>query len=251
MSGKDEYYNKAKQQGYRSRSAYKLEQLDDLENLLSHGDRVVDLGAAPGGWLQIATERVGTGKVIGVDLQRIDDLEGVETIKGDMTDEKTRTEIIERIREADVVLSDMAPNMTGEYSLDQARSVHLARQAFETARALLSPGGDFVVKVFEGRDLDTLRNDIENEFEYVRTTTPNASRKESSEVYLIAKGFLTAPVESGEIRTVEIEDLGDEGDGIAKVNEFTIFVPDVEQGETVEIEIGDVKANFGFARRVD
>ena len=226
MSGKDEYYNKAKQQGYRSRSAYKLEQLDDLENLLSHGDRVVDLGAAPGGWLQIATERIGTGKVIGVDLQRIDELEGVETIRGDMTDERTREEIIERIGEADVVLSDMAPNMTGEYSLDQARSVYLAQQAFETARALLRPGGDFVVKVFEGRDLDSLRKEIEAEFEYVRTTTPEASRKESSEVYLIAKGFLTAPVEEGETYTVEIEGVGSEGDGVAKIDEFTIFVPE-------------------------
>lgn len=250
MSEKDEYYNKAKQQGYRSRSAYKLEQLDELENLLSHGDRVVDLGAAPGGWLQIATERIGTGKVIGVDLQRIDEIEGVETIRGDMTDEETRNEIIERIGEADVVLSDMAPNMTGEYSLDQARSVHLAQQAFETARALLTPGGDFVVKVFEGRDLDSLRNDMKSEFEYVRTTTPKASRDESSEVYLIAKGFLTAPVETGETYTVEIEAMGNEGDGIATIEEFTVFVPDTETGETVEIEIGDVKSNFGFARRV-
>lgn len=250
MSGKDEYYNKAKQQGYRSRSAYKLKQLDELENLLSHGDRVVDLGAAPGGWLQIATERVGTGKVIGVDLQRIDEIEGVETIRGDMTDDDTRNEIIERIDEADVVLSDMAPNMTGEYSLDQARSVHLAQQAFATARALLTPGGDFVVKVFEGRDLDSLRKEIEPEFEYVRTTTPEASRKESSEVYLVAKGFLTAPVERGEIRTVEIEGMGSEGDGIAKIEEFTVFVPDTEKGETVEVEIEDVKSNFGFARRV-
>lgn len=251
MSGKDEYYNKAKQQGYRSRSAYKLKQLDEMENVLSHGDRVVDLGAAPGGWLQIAKERVGTGKVIGVDLQRISSLEGVETIKGDMTDEDTREEIIERIGEADAVLSDMAPNMSGEYSLDQARSVHLARQAFETACELLTPGGDFVVKVFEGRDVDALREDMQAEFEYVRTTAPKASRKESSEIYLIAKGFLTAPVEEGEVRTVEIEDEGSEGDGIAKVDGFTVFVSGADIGETVEIEIEDVKPNFAFASRVD
>ncbi|WP_122088120.1 23S rRNA (uridine(2552)-2'-O)-methyltransferase [Halalkalicoccus subterraneus] len=251
MSGKDEYYNKAKQQGYRSRSAYKLEQLDEMENVLSHGDRVVDLGAAPGGWLQIAKERVGTGKVIGVDLQRISSLEGVETIKGDMTDEDTRKEITERIGEADAVLSDMAPNMSGEYSLDQARSVHLARQAFDTACELLTPGGDFVVKVFEGRDVDALRTDMEAEFEYVRTTSPKASRKESSEIYLIAKGFLTAPVEEGEVRTVEIEDEGSEGDGIAKVDGFTVFVSGASVGDHVEIEIEDVKPNFAFASRVD
>ncbi|ADJ13795.1 23S rRNA (uridine(2552)-2'-O)-methyltransferase [Halalkalicoccus jeotgali] len=251
MAGKDEYYNKAKQQGYRSRAAYKLQQLDEMEDLLSHGDRVVDLGAAPGGWLQVASERVGTGTVIGVDLQRIDSLEGVETIKGDMTDEGTRGEIIERIGEADTVLSDMAPNMTGEYSLDQARSVHLARQAFETAREILTPGGDLVVKVFEGRDLDALRDDMEAEFEYVRTTSPAASREESSEVYLIAKGFLTAPVEAGQRLTVGIKDVGSEGDGIAKVEGFTVFVPDAGEDESAEIEIEEVKPNFAFAKRLD
>ncbi|MEM4782657.1 MAG: 23S rRNA (uridine(2552)-2'-O)-methyltransferase [Halalkalicoccus sp.] len=251
MTRKDDYYNRAKQQGYRSRSAYKLKQLDDLEGVLSHGDRVVDLGAAPGGWFQIAKERVGTGRVIGVDLQRIDSLEGVETIKGDMTDERTREEIVERIGEADAVLSDMAPNMTGEYSLDQARSVHLARQAFETARAVLAPGGDFVVKVFEGRDVEALRRDMEATFEYVRTTSPKASRKESSEIYMIGKGFLTAPVSEGDVLEVEIEGIGSEGDGIANIEGFTVFVPDTEEGEVLEIEIEDVKSNVGFGRRLD
>ncbi|WP_336362214.1 23S rRNA (uridine(2552)-2'-O)-methyltransferase [Halalkalicoccus salilacus] len=251
MSGKDEYYNKAKQQGYRSRSAYKLKQLDDLEDVLSDGDRVVDLGAAPGGWLQVAKERVGTGKVLGVDFQRIEPLEGVETIKGDMTNERTRKRIAEQIPEADVVLSDMAPNMTGEYSLDHARSVHLARQAFETARDVLAPGGDFVVKVFEGQDLAPFRSELEESFEYVRTTSPEASRKKSSEVYLIAKGFLTAPVSEGERLAVEIEDEGREGDGIARIEGYTVFVPDTERGDRVEIEIEDLKPRFGFGKRVE
>ncbi|WP_336343053.1 23S rRNA (uridine(2552)-2'-O)-methyltransferase [Halalkalicoccus ordinarius] len=251
MSGKDEYYNKAKQQGYRSRAAYKLKQLDDLEDVLSHGDRVVDLGAAPGGWLQVAKERVGTGTVLGVDFQRIDSLEDVETIKGDMTNERTRERIAERVGEADVVLSDMAPNMTGEYSLDHARSVHLARQAFETARDVLAPGGDFVVKVFEGQDLAPFREDLEETFEYVRTTSPKASRKQSSEVYLIAKGYLTAPVSEGDRLTVEIEDEGREGDGIARIEGYTVFVPGAGRGDEVEIEIEDVKPRFGFAKRVE
>lgn len=251
MSGKDEYYNKAKQQGYRSRAAYKLKQLDDLEDVLSHGDRVVDLGAAPGGWLQVAKERVGTGTVLGVDFQRIDPIEDVETIKGDMTNERTRERIAERVGEADVVLSDMAPNMTGEYSLDHARSVHLARQAFETARDVLAPGGDFVVKVFEGQDLAPFREDLEETFEYVRTTSPKASRKQSSEVYLIAKGYLTAPVSEGDRLTVEIEDEGREGDGIARIEGYTVFVPGAERGDEVEIEIEDVKPRFGFGTRVE
>jgi len=144
MSGKDEYYNKSKQQGYRARSAYKLKQIDEEANLFERGDTVVDLGAAPGGWLQVAAEEVGeSGTVVGVDLQRIDDLDDhdVETIRGDMTEERTRHYLREAIGErgADVVISDMAPNMTGEYALDHARSVHLARQAFDVAEELLAP----------------------------------------------------------------------------------------------------------------
>lgn len=254
MSGKDEYYNKAKQQGYRARSAYKLQQLDETANLLSEGDRVVDLGAAPGGWLQVAAERVGEdGRVVGVDFQRIDDVERgdapVETIRGDVTEDDTREAIRAEIGEADVVLSDMAPNVTGEWSVDQARSVYLARQAFETGKAVLAPGGDLAVKVFEGRDLDQLREDIDETFEYVRTTKPDASRDESSEVYLIGKGYLTAPVEIDEILTVEISDKGEEGDGIARVEGYTIFVPETDVGETVEVRITDLKPRFGFAER--
>ncbi|QSX00763.1 23S rRNA (uridine(2552)-2'-O)-methyltransferase [Haloterrigena alkaliphila] len=259
MTGKDDYYNRAKQQGYRSRAAYKLKQLDDLENVISGGDTVVDLGAAPGGWLQVAAEKAGPqGSVIGVDLQRIKDLEDetlnerIETLRGDMTEEKTR----ERVTDAadgpvDAVVSDMAPNMSGEYSLDQARSLHLARQAFETALELLDTGGNFVVKVFEGPDVDDLRADIEDEFQYVRATAPKASRDESSEIYLIGKGRLTAPVRPGDELEVEIVDVGSEGDGIASVDGYRLFVPDTEEGETVTVRVEDVKPNFGFAERID
>ncbi len=255
MTRRDMYYNKSKQEGYRSRAAYKLKQLDELENVISTGDTVVDLGAAPGGWLQVAAEKVGPqGTVIGVDLQRIKDIEQewVETVRGDMTEERTH----DRVRkiagdEVDVVLSDMAPNMTGEYSLDQARSLYLARQAFETALELLETGGDLVVKVFEGPDVDDLRAEIGEEFQYVRATSPNASRKESSEIYLIAKGRITAPVEEGEELEVEIVDVGSEGDGIASVEGYRLFVPETETGETVTVRIEDLKPRFGFAKRLD
>ena len=121
MTRKDDYYNRAKQEGYRSRAAYKLKQLDEEAGLISEGDTVVDLGAAPGGWLQVAAELAGeSGTVVGVDLQRIKPIDGVETVRGDMTDEETRQRITDLIDEADVVVSDMAPNMTGEYSLDHA-----------------------------------------------------------------------------------------------------------------------------------
>ena len=255
MSGKDEYYNRSKQQGYRARSAYKLKQLDEEANLFERGDTVVDLGAAPGGWLQVAAEEVGeSGTVVGVDLQRIEDLEehDVETLRGDMTDERTRHYLREAVGErgADVVVSDMAPNMTGEYALDHARSVHLARQAFDVAEELLAPGGDFAVKVFQGEDLDAFREDVRPEFEYIRTVVPDASRDSSSEVYLVAKGLNTAPVAAGDRIEVTVEERGDEGDGIAYVEGYSLFVADAAVGETVTVEVDDAKPRFGFASRV-
>ena len=300
----DEYYNRAKQEGYRSRAAYKLKQLDREADLIAEGDTVVDLGAAPGGWLQVAAELAGeTGTVLGVDRQRIDPIDGVETVRGDMTDEETREGIVDRVREADrreaterasggrrdrqgappdgraggvttgndytraartdrregrhasreadVVVSDMAPNMTGEYELDHARSVHLARTAFETALELLTPGGDIVAKVFEGPDVDDLRADIDQEFEYVQSVHPEASRDASSELYLVGKGRLTGPVAAGDRIEVDVVDVGDEGDGIAKVDGYTLFVPGTEAGTTVEVRVTDVKPRFGFAEPVD
>jgi len=260
MSRKDDYYNRAKQQGYRARSAYKLKQLDDTADLFDDGDTVVDLGAAPGGWLQVAAEKVGPqGKVVGVDLQRIDDLEPhqVSTVRGDMTEERTRDRLRRELGSedgetvVDLVVSDMAPNMTGEYELDHARSVHLARIAYETALQFLNPGGDFVAKVFQGRDLEDLREEISESFQYVRTVSPDASRDASSEVFLVGKGYTTAPVSEGDQLTVEITDTGEEGDGIAKVEAFTVFVSGADEGEKVEVSITDVKPNFAFAERVD
>ncbi|MFB6310677.1 MAG: SAM-dependent methyltransferase [Salinirussus sp.] len=254
-SRKDRYYNRAKQEGYRARSAYKLKQLHQTADLLAPGRTVVDLGAAPGGWLQVAAEEVGSdGRVVGVDRQRIAPLESatadVETIRGDLTDEDTT----ERIRAAvdgtaDIVLSDLAPEMSGEYDLDHARSVHLARQALDVALDILNDGGDFVVKVFDGRDLEDLEADIARDFTSVRQVRPDASRDASSELYLVAKGRLTAPIRPGDEVTVEIVDIGREGDGIAKIEGFTVFVADTEEGETVPVKITDVKPRFGFAER--
>jgi 23S rRNA (uridine2552-2'-O)-methyltransferase len=255
VSRKDQYYNRAKQEGYRTRAAYKLKQIDEDVGLFGPGNVVVDLGAAPGGWLQVAAERVGDrGSVVGVDFQRIEELEAsnVTTVRGDMTDEATHERLREVVGEGgvDVVVSDMAPNMTGEYSLDHARSVHLVRQAFETALELLDSGGDFVAKVFDGPDLAELREDIEAEFEYVREVRPDASRDSSSELYLVAKGRLTAPIREGDELTVDVVDVGSEGDGIAKVDGYTLFVPDAAAGDTVDVRVVEVKPNFGFAERL-
>lgn len=252
MAGKDQYYNKAKQEGYRSRAAYKLKQLDAAASLIGSGDTVVDLGAAPGGWLQVAAERAGAdGAVVGVDRQRIDPIDGIETIRGDITESSTKAMILERVGTVDVVLSDMAPDMTGEYSVDHARSVHLARQALEVAKDVLAAGGDVVVKVFEGPDLTGFRSEMEEHFEYVRSIHPDASRDASSEVYLVGKSFLTAPVRPGEELEVEITDQGAEGDGVASVEGFRLFVPDAAVGDDVRIRVTDVKSRFGFAERLE
>ena len=277
MARRDEYYNKAKQQGYRSRSAYKLQQLDETAGLFAEGKTVLDLGAAPGGWLQVAIERVGSGTVIGVDRQRIDPPDGdergtrsgdenveptLETVRGDITEERTREaihEVLDGVSETDgegnggvdVVLSDMAPNVTGTYDLDHARSVHLARQAFETALTVLPAGGDLVVKVFDGRDLEDLRAEIDAEFEYVREVRPPASRDSSSELYLVAKNYLTAPVRAGDEVVVEVTDEGAEGDGIARVEGFTLFVSGARVGDRVRVRVEEVKPRFGFAEVVE
>ncbi len=266
MTNRDEYYNRAKQEGYRARSAYKLIQLDEATGLIGPEDTVLDLGAAPGGWLQVARERTD-GPVIGVDRQRIDPIDGVETIRGDITEETTTDTIRQQVGDdgdpdaaggraapdhpVDVVLSDMAPNMTGEYSIDHARSIHLARQALAVAMDLLASGGDFVAKVFDGRDVDGLREDIEREFQYVRTTAPDASRDSSSELYLVGKSRLTAPVNEGEEIDVKIVDVGEEGDGVAKVDGFTLFVPETNRGDRLTVRIEQVKQRFGFATPVE
>jgi 23S rRNA (uridine2552-2'-O)-methyltransferase len=256
----DEYYNRAKQEGYRSRAAYKLRQIDETADVLPRAGVVVDVGAAPGGWLQVAAERAGPrGRVVGVDRQRIDDVEKtddrayVETVRGDVTETETLERLLDAVGDdgADAVISDIAPNMTGEYGLDHARSVHLARLAFQTALDCLRPGGDFVAKVFDGPDLADLRSAVEAEFEYVREVRPDASRDASSELYLVAKGRVTAPVEEGEVRTFAVEDVGREGDGIARVDGYTVFVPDAGVGDEVRARVTDVKPNYAFSERVD
>ncbi|QZA89291.1 TRAM domain-containing protein [Salinarchaeum sp. IM2453] len=268
MARKDDYYNRAKQEGYRARSAYKLKQIDSEVGLFDDGAVVVDLGAAPGGWMQVAAEKVGkTGTVVGVDRQRIDPLEDteatVELLRGDITEEETHERITSTVESVtgiqpegkqngpvDVVLSDMAPNMSGDYDLDHARSVYLAKQAANVGQAVLRAGGDLVIKVFQGRDLDDLEAELEEDFEYVRRYTPEASRDESSEIYLIARSFLTAPVRPGDELTVEITDTGQEGDGITTVEGYTLFVSGANEGESIDVRVTDCKANFGFAERI-
>ena len=189
---REHYYKQAKKSGYRARSAYKLNQIQKKFKILKPNDFVVDIGAAPGGWSQVASNLVGEkGKVIGVDLLAIKPLENVVFIKGDMTKDET----IESIREivdtekVDVVISDMSPNISGNYSMDQARSVFLCMQAFKTAEVLLKKDGCFACKIFEGEDIKEFIEKIKSCFKTVKVFSPPASRKSSSEIYIIAKYF--------------------------------------------------------------
>jgi 23S rRNA (uridine2552-2'-O)-methyltransferase len=153
-------------------------------------DAVLDLGAAPGGWLQIALESVGPeGIVVGVDLQKINPLEGVTLIRGDITKPDTIKKIHEISSSYDVVLSDMSPNITGHYSMDHAKSIALAECALEAAKNMLNAGGNFVVKVFQGDLFQKYQKDVKSCFGFTKAHAPKASRKQSSEIYVIGKGF--------------------------------------------------------------
>ena len=183
----EHYYKRAKREGYRARSAYKLLQIQKKYDIISPGDVVIDLGAAPGGWSQVAAEIAG--RVIAVDLDHMQPIEGVTFIQGDMTEDETLEQIKRCVDEADVVISDMSPELTGNYTMDQARSVWLSYNAFKVARELLRPNGSFVCKVFMGEDYEEFREEVRDVFNLVKPFTPKASRKSSSEIYLIAKQF--------------------------------------------------------------
>lgn len=188
---RDHYYRKAKQLDYRSRASFKLIQIDEKFNLLKPGAVVADLGAAPGGWLQVAAERVGSkGRVVGVDLQEIEPIEGVITIQGDMRKDETVQDMLEALGgRANVVLSDMSPNISGSYSMDHARSIDLCEHALEFAEKVLLPNGSLVMKVFEGDMMPDFLKRVKERFANVRLTAPDASRSSSSEIYIVAKGF--------------------------------------------------------------
>jgi 23S rRNA (uridine2552-2'-O)-methyltransferase len=189
---KEHFYKEAKRVGYRARSSFKLLQIQKKFNVIKKDDMVVDLGAAPGGWSQVAKEIVGEkGKVIGVDLSPIRPLSGVTFLQADMTKESSLDELENVIgsKMVDVVISDMSPDISGNYSVDHARSVYLSEQALKTAENLLKLNGNFVCKVFTGEDLEDFIKKINKKFRVVKRHSPPATRKTSSEIYIIAKFF--------------------------------------------------------------
>ncbi|MEM2944096.1 MAG: RlmE family RNA methyltransferase [Methanomassiliicoccales archaeon] len=191
---RDFYYKKAKAMNYRSRAAFKLMQINERFKIIKRGDRVVDLGAAPGGWLQVAKEAVGkTGVVVGVDLQWIEPIDGVKTVRGDVRSDRVVEKVLAEIEgSADVILSDMSPNISGNYSTDHAKSVELCEHALEFAKKCLKGGGSMVVKVFQGDLLDEYLDKVRTYFTDVKLHSPKASRPSSSEIYIIARGFVKA-----------------------------------------------------------
>lgn len=188
----DRYVKESHKDGYRSRASYKLLELDRKDRLFRPAMTVVDLGAAPGGWSQVAARAVGEkGRVLASDILAMDAIENVEFIQGDFTDKVVLDRLLESLgeKQADLVISDMAPNMSGISDIDQPKAIYLVELALEMAKDVLAPGGVFVSKVFQGEGFDELLKSCRASFQKVSVRKPDASRARSRESYIVAKGF--------------------------------------------------------------
>ncbi len=187
--GRDGAYNRAMKEGYRSRAAYKLIEIQDRYHIIRETDNVVDLGAAPGSWLQVARS-ITRGRVLGIDLSPIAPIEGVQTLIADFTDGSLPEEVRSRIGIVNVVISDAAPKLSGHKSYDQARSMALGEAALEFACGILKPGGNFLAKAFQGEDYPHFLSGVRDRFLSVRSFRSRTTRRGSSEIYIIAKHFV-------------------------------------------------------------
>lgn len=189
----DHYVKQARGAGYASRAAYKLLELNDKDRFLKSGMTVVDLGAAPGGWSQVANDVVGKGgKVFALDILPMDPITGVTIIQGDFTEDVILEQLLTTIdgQQVDLVISDMAPNISGNKHIDQPRTLHLIELALDCAYKILKPNGVFLAKVFQGAGVDALMKDMQSYFKIVKVRKPKASRARSSEFYIFATGFI-------------------------------------------------------------
>ena len=188
----DQYVQKAQKLGLRSRAVFKLEAIQEKDRLIKPGMTVVDLGAAPGGWSQLSADLVGQkGQVIACDILAMDPLAGVDFLQGDFREEAVLDTLLNRIggNNVDIVLSDMAPNMSGNPSVDQARSMYLCELALDMCHSVLKPNGAFVIKVFQGEGFDEFYRNVKSAFKVIKTRKPDSSRARSREVYLVATGY--------------------------------------------------------------
>ncbi|KPK11355.1 MAG: 23S rRNA methyltransferase [Acidithiobacillales bacterium SG8_45] len=189
----DEYVRRAQKEGYRARAIYKLQEIDERDRLIKPGMVVVDLGAAPGSWCEYVVPRVGeNGRVFALDILPMNPVPGVEFIQGDFTEQAVLDQLLQALggRQVDLVLSDMAPNISGIGVSDQARAMHLVELAMDLAEQVLRPGGSMLVKVFQGQGFPEFQKSLQRRFKSVRTRKPKASRARSREIYLLAQGFL-------------------------------------------------------------
>ncbi len=188
----DEYVKMAQVKGYRSRAVFKLNEIQDKDQIIKPGMNIIDLGAAPGGWSQFAREIIGKkNKIIALDILPMEPIEGVDFIQGDFREQAVLDELYAVLDGAEVnlVMSDMAPNMSGNKAVDQPRSIYLGELALETAKAVLAKGGTFLVKLFHGEGFEQFYQEVQKSFSRVVIRKPKASRPRSNEVYILAKGF--------------------------------------------------------------
>ncbi|MGM7447592.1 UNVERIFIED_ORG: 23S rRNA Um-2552 2'-O-methyltransferase [Idiomarina abyssalis] len=188
----DQFVQKAQKKGLRSRAVFKLEEIQKRDKLIKKGQTVVDLGAAPGGWSQYVADYFnGDGQIIACDILAMDPIAGVDFLQGDFREESVLDALLERIggKNVDVVLSDMAPNMSGNGTVDQARSMYLVELALDMCNQVLKPGGSFAVKVFQGQGFESFLKDVRAAFNDVKTRKPESSRARSREVYLVATDY--------------------------------------------------------------
>lgn len=188
----DEYVKMAKAQGYRSRAVFKLSEIQEKDALIKAGMNIVDLGAAPGGWSQYAQQRLGKGnKLVALDILPMDAIDGVDFIQGDFREEAVLDQLYGVLNGLPIhlVLSDMAPNMSGNKAVDQPCSLYLCELALDTAKSVLAKNGSFLVKVFQGEGFEAFHRDVQQHFTKVVIRKPKASRPRSNEVYILAKGF--------------------------------------------------------------
>jgi 23S rRNA (uridine2552-2'-O)-methyltransferase len=188
----DEYVKMAQVKGYRSRAVFKLKEIQDKDQIIKPGMNIIDLGAAPGGWSQFAREIIGKkNKIIALDILPMEPIEGVDFIQGDFREQAVLDELYAVLDGAEVnlVMSDMAPNMSGNKAVDQPRSIYLGELALETAKAVLTKGGTFLVKLFHGEGFEEFYQEVQKSFSKVVIKKPKASRPRSNEVYILAKGF--------------------------------------------------------------
>jgi 23S rRNA (uridine2552-2'-O)-methyltransferase len=188
----DEYVKMAQVQGYRSRAVFKLKEINEKDNLIKNGMNIVDLGAAPGGWSQLARQLMGkNGQLIALDILPIEPLEGVTTILGDFREESVLNALYVQLAGAPIhlIMSDMAPNMSGNKATDQARSIYLGELALDMAKTVLAKQGTFLVKLFQGEGFEAFHKEVQAVFTQVTIRKPKASRPRSNEVYILAKGY--------------------------------------------------------------